>query len=87
MRSYKDRLFSLEKDDGVVLIESAISTHLHIGMKDGSILLLGDKNGNFCADASVMPYVLKEIADVYNAYFAKDGEQVKVIRKRRKNTA
>lgn len=83
--SYKDRLFSLEKNDGVILVESMISSKLHIGMKGGSIILITENNGDFCAKADVVPYLLKEIADVYNTYFAKDGEQIKVVRQRRKN--
>lgn len=83
MSKFSDYLTNIEKNDGVTLIASEVADGFYIGIKDGNIILLTHKNGKFCADAKLLPYILEELADVYNTYFADGNEQIRVLRPRK----
>lgn len=83
MSRFNDYLTNIEKNDGVKLIASKVADGFYIGIKDKSVILLTHRNGKFCADAKLLPYILKELADIYNTYFATDDEQIKVVRPRK----
>ncbi|MCX7773373.1 MAG: hypothetical protein N2376_09710 [Clostridia bacterium] len=80
---FRDRLSTMEKEDGVLIIDSMVAQDYHIDIKDSHVLLLSNANGEFGMSGKVLPYVLKELADVYNTYFSNGDEQVKVTRLKR----
>lgn len=61
--SFKDKIHKL-CNHGEKVIESEEFTGLYYVLKEGSIILLSDKNGNFAIKTSLLPTLCKELNEV-----------------------